>query len=81
MRGSDALPEAHRLAQATSRTLGRTRPVSSKTRSVSGAHTKGGTRKAGVEELLAIADRAAAHVRRSDVEHAQLFYDENGLPT
>ena len=36
--------------------------------------------KASVEELLAIAKRAASHVERPCVEHAQLLYDENGLP-
>ena len=36
--------------------------------------------KASVEELLAIAERAASHVKRPYVEHAQLLYDENGLP-
>jgi Rv0623-like transcription factor len=36
--------------------------------------------KASVEELLAIADRAAAHVKRPYVDHAELLYDEHGLP-
>ncbi|MDP9056243.1 MAG: type II toxin-antitoxin system VapB family antitoxin [Pseudomonadota bacterium] len=36
--------------------------------------------KASVEELLAIADRAAAHVKRPYVDHAELLYDDNGLP-
>jgi antitoxin VapB len=40
-------------------------------------HRKG---KASVEELLAIADRAAAHVKRPYADHADLLYDENGLP-
>ncbi|MGP0072106.1 MAG: hypothetical protein ACLPWF_09250 [Bryobacteraceae bacterium] len=33
-----------------------------------------------VEELLAIANRAAAHVKRPYVDHAELLYDDNGLP-
>lgn len=37
-------------------------------------------RKASVEELLAIADRAAALVKRPYVDHAELLYDEHGLP-
>ena len=37
-------------------------------------------RKAAVEELLAIADRAAALVKRPYVDHAELLYDEHGLP-
>lgn len=36
--------------------------------------------KAGVEELLDIADQVAAHVKRPYVDHATLLYDENGLP-
>lgn len=34
----------------------------------------------GVEELLAIADRAAAHLKRPYADHARLLYDKNGLP-
>nr|WP_286157292.1 type II toxin-antitoxin system VapB family antitoxin [Sinorhizobium sp. RAC02] len=36
--------------------------------------------RACVEELLAIADRAAVHLRRPHTDHAELLYDENGLP-
>lgn len=36
--------------------------------------------KAGVTELLAIADRAAAHGKRPYADHAELLYDDNGLP-
>jgi antitoxin VapB len=36
--------------------------------------------KASVEELLAIAGRAAAHVNRPYLDHADFLYDENGLP-
>ena len=74
-------PEAHRLAQAISRATGETM-----TRVVTEAlreryarieHRKG---KASVEELLAIAERAATHVKRPYADHAELLYDENGLP-
>ncbi len=44
------------------------------------ARIEGRTREASVEELLAIADRAAAHVKRPYIDHARLLYDENGLP-
>ncbi|UFW92197.1 type II toxin-antitoxin system VapB family antitoxin (plasmid) [Bradyrhizobium barranii] len=40
-------------------------------------HRKG---RPSMQELLAIADRAAAHVKRPYVDHAELLYDENGLP-
>jgi antitoxin VapB len=36
--------------------------------------------RASVEELLAIAGRAASHVRRPYLDHADLLYDEHGLP-
>ena len=36
--------------------------------------------RASVEELLLIADRAAANVKRPYADHADLLYDENGLP-
>jgi antitoxin VapB len=35
---------------------------------------------ASVEELPAIADRAAAHVKRPYLDHAEFLYDEHGLP-
>jgi antitoxin VapB len=35
---------------------------------------------ASVEELLAIAERAASHVKSPYVDHAELLYDEHGLP-
>ena len=74
-------PEAHRLAQAISRATGE-----SMTRVVKEALRERYARierrkgRASVEELLAIADRAAAHVKRPYVDHARLLYDENGLP-
>jgi len=69
-------PEAHRLAQAIARVTGE-----SMTRIVTEAlreryerieRSKG---KASVQELLAIADRAAAHVKRPYSDHADLLYD------
>ncbi len=74
-------PEAHRLAQAIAQETGE-----SMTRAVTEAlreryerlHRREG--KASVEELLAIADRAAARVKRPYIDHAELLYDEHGLP-
>ncbi len=74
-------PEAHRLAQAIARATGEsmTRVVTEalRERYAKIEQRKG---KARVEELLAIADRAAAHLKRPYVDHAELLYDENGLP-
>jgi antitoxin VapB len=36
--------------------------------------------KASVEELLAIAKRASAHVKGPYLDHAEYLYDERGLP-
>jgi antitoxin VapB len=74
-------PEAHKLAQAIARATGQsmTRVVTDALRErLAGIERNKG--KASVEELLAIADRAAMHVSHPRVDHAELLYDENGLP-
>ena len=74
-------PEAHRLAQAISRATGEsmTRVVTEALRDRQ-AKIEHRRTKASVQELLEIADRAAAYVKRPFVDHAELLYDENGLP-
>jgi len=74
-------PEAHRLAQAIARATGETM-----THAVTEAlreryerlQRRGG--KASVEDLLAIAKRASAQVKRPYLDHAEFLYDEYGLP-
>lgn len=74
-------PEAHRLAHAIAQATGQ-----SMTRVVTEALRERYARierhkgRASVAELLAIADRAAAHVKRPYADHAELLYDDNGLP-
>jgi len=74
-------PEAHRLAQAIAQATGQ-----SMTRVVTDALRERYARierrkgKASVQELLAIADRAAVHVKRPYPDHAELLYDDSGLP-
>ncbi|GAB4133525.1 MAG: type II toxin-antitoxin system VapB family antitoxin [Acidobacteriota bacterium] len=74
-------PEAHRLAQAISRETGETL-----TRAVIEALRERYQRlqrrraRASIEELRAIAERVAAQVRRPYQDHAELLYDEHGLP-
>jgi antitoxin VapB len=74
-------PEAHRLAQAIAQETGETI-----TRAVTGALRERYERlqrrrgKASVEELRAIAKRAAAHLKRPYLDHAKLLYDQRGLP-
>jgi antitoxin VapB len=74
-------PEAHRLAQQIARATGETM-----TRAVTEALRERLSRlerrsaRASVEELLAIAERASSHVKRPYVDHAELSYDEHGLP-
>ena len=74
-------PEAHRLAQAIAQATGQsmTRVV---TEALRERHARIERRKgkASVAELLAIAARAAAHVKPPYASHADLLYDENGLP-
>jgi antitoxin VapB len=74
-------PEAHRLAQAIARATG-----DSMTHVVTEAlrerfeRLKQADGKASVEELLAIAQRAAAHVKGPYADHADYLYDDRGLP-
>lgn len=74
-------PEVHRLAQAISRATGQ-----SMTQVVREAlrdrfvKIEQRNARANVEELLAIADRAAAHVRHPYPDHGDLLYGEDGLP-
>lgn len=74
-------PEAHRLASAISQSTGE-----SLTRAVTEALRERYERlqsrpgKAGVEELLAIAKRASAHVKRPYLSHGKYLYDKHGLP-
>jgi antitoxin VapB len=74
-------PDAHRLAQAIAQETGETM-----TRAVTEALRERHERlqrrrgKASVEELRAIAKRAAARVKRPYVDHAELLYDKHGLP-
>ena len=74
-------PEAHRLSNVIARETGE-----SMTRVVTEALRERYERlqrqrgRATVEELRAIAERAAAHVKRPYLDHAELLYDEHGLP-
>jgi antitoxin VapB len=74
-------PEAHRLAAAIAQETGETM-----TRVVTEALRERFERlpsrqgRAGVEELLGIAKRAAAGVKGPYPDHGELLYDEHGLP-
>ncbi len=74
-------PEAHRLAQAISRATGESMTsVVKEALRERYARLERRKGRASVEELLAIADRAAAQVKRPYVDHAELLYDGDGLP-
>ncbi len=75
-------PEAHRLARAIARATGERMTIVVK-EALRERYARLGRRngKASVEELLAIADRAAALAKRPCLDHAQLLYDENRLPS
>jgi antitoxin VapB len=74
-------PETHRLAQVIAKHAGETTP-----RAVTEALRERYERlqrrrsKASVEELRRIAERSAAHVKRPHLDHAELLYDDHGLP-
>jgi antitoxin VapB len=74
-------PEAHRLAAAIARETGETM-----TRVVTEALRERFERlpsrqgKVSVEELQAIAKRAAAFVKRPYPDHAEFLYNDHGLP-
>lgn len=74
-------PEAHRLAKAVAKETGETM-----TRAVTQALRERLERlqkrkgKATFEELMAIADSCAVLVKRPYLDHAELLYDEHGLP-
>jgi antitoxin VapB len=74
-------PEAQKLAMAIAQATGQsmTRVVTDALREHL-ARIERAKGKSSVEELLAIADRAAAHVQQPYVDHAELLYDDNGLP-
>ena len=74
-------PEVHQLAQAISRATGESMTsVVKEALRERYARIERRKERASVEELLAIADRASAHLNRPYVDHAELLYDENGLP-
>lgn len=74
-------PEAHRLAQAIAEETGETI-----TRAVTEALRERYDRlqqrrsRASLEELRAIARRISSKVKRPYLDHAELLYDEHGLP-
>jgi len=74
-------PEAHRLARAIARTTGETmtRVV---TEALRERHERLQRRDAAAlaADIRAIAKRSAAHVQRPYLDHADLLYDEHGLP-
>lgn len=74
-------PEAHRLAESIARETGETisRAVTQALRERY-ARIEKNRSKASVDELLAIARRAAARVQGPYQDHGEYLYDERGLP-
>jgi antitoxin VapB len=74
-------PEAHRLAQAIAQATGETM-----TRAVTEALRERYERlqrrdpETLAADIRAIAKRAAAHIKRPYLDHAEFLYDEHGLP-
>lgn len=75
-------PEAHRLAAAIARETGETMTqVVTEALRERFERLRRRQEKAGVEELLAIAKRAAVCVKGPYLDHSEFLYDEDGLPT
>ncbi len=74
-------PEAYRLAQAIADATGETL-THAVTEALRERYAKIEKRKgkAGVEEILAIAGRVAAHVKGPYAAHGAVLYDDHGLP-
>jgi antitoxin VapB len=74
-------PEAHRLAQAIAQETGETltHAVTESLRErLERLHKQGHETLAA--DIRAIGKRAAAHIKRPYLDHADFLYDENGLP-
>lgn len=74
-------PEAHRLAQAIAQATGETMThVVREALRERYERTQKRDPEALAADIRAIAGRAAAHIKRPYLEHADLLYDEHGLP-
>jgi len=74
-------PEAHRLARSIAELTGETITLAV-TEALRERYERLQKRrgKASIGELLAIADRCAAHIRGPYADHTEFLYDERGLP-
>jgi antitoxin VapB len=74
-------PEVYRYAHALSRATGKTMTyVIKDALKERYERLQKQKEKAPVEELLAIAKRAAAQAKGPQVDHAEFLYDDRGLP-
>ncbi|MGH8676013.1 MAG: type II toxin-antitoxin system VapB family antitoxin [Burkholderiales bacterium] len=75
-------PQAHKLAQAIAQETGETmtRAVTEALRERLDRLHRRRKPEATVEDLLAIGRRCAATLKGKPVDHAELLYDERGLP-
>ncbi len=74
-------PEARRLARAIADATGETM-TDAVVQALRERHQRLQRRdpEALAADIRAIAHRAAAHIKRPYLDHAELLYDENGLP-
>ena len=74
-------PEAHRLAQAIAQETGETLThVVTEALRQRLERLRKQDHEALAADIRAIAKRAAAHIKRPYIDHAQFLYDERGLP-
>ncbi len=74
-------PDAHRLAQAIAQETGETLTravIESLRERYERLHKR--DPEALAADIRAIAERAAAHIKRPYLDHAEFLYDEHGLP-
>jgi antitoxin VapB len=74
-------PEAQRLAQGISQTTGETlTPAVTEALRERYERLHRHDHEGLAADIRAIADRAAAHIKRPYLDHAELLYDGHGLP-
>ncbi len=75
-------PEAHKLAQKLAHQTGETmtRAVTQAIRERLARVKQGQKRETAAEDLLSIGRRCAATLRGNAIDHADLLYDDRGLP-
>jgi len=75
-------PEAHRLAQELAELSGKsmTAVVTEALREKRARELKKQSKRMTVEEMMEIGKRIRSHIKGPIIDHAELLYDDKGLP-